>query len=43
MASVIQIIGAATIAVGFGIVYPPLGIMIAGLLALLFGISLEKK
>jgi hypothetical protein len=43
MASVIQIIGAITIAVGFGAIFPPLGIMVAGLLALLFGISLEKK
>jgi hypothetical protein len=43
MASVIQILGAVTIAVGFAIIYLPLGFMVAGLLALLFGISLEKK
>jgi hypothetical protein len=43
MASVIQIIGAVTIAVGFGVIFLPLGIMVAGLMALLFGISLEKK
>ena len=43
MASSIQIIGALTLSVGVGLVYPPAGIMVAGILALVFGISLEKK
>jgi hypothetical protein len=43
MASSIQIIGALTLSVGVGLVYPPAGIIVAGILALVFGISLEKK
>jgi hypothetical protein len=43
MASSIQIIGALTFSVGVGLVYPPAGIIVAGILALVFGISLEKK
>ena len=43
MASWIQIVGALTLAFGVGLVYPPAGIIVAGILALVFGISLEKK
>jgi hypothetical protein len=43
MASSIQIIGALSVAVGVGLVYLPAGIIVAGILALVFGISLEKK
>ena len=43
MASSIQIIGALTVALGVGLVYLPAGIIVAGILALVFGISLEKK
>jgi hypothetical protein len=43
MASSIQIIGALTLSVGVGLVFLPAGIIVAGILALVFGISLEKK
>jgi hypothetical protein len=43
MASLVQIIGAFLVSVGVGIVFPPAGIVIAGALAIVFGISLEKK
>jgi hypothetical protein len=43
MASSIQIVGALGISVGVGLVYLPAGIIVAGILALVFGISLEKK
>ena len=43
MASLIQIIGAVLVSVGVGIVFLPAGMIIAGALAIVFGISLEKK
>lgn len=43
IATIVQITGAAIIALGIGLVFPPAGIITAGILALLFGISLEKR
>jgi hypothetical protein len=43
MASLIQVLGAVLVSVGVGIVFPPAGMIIAGALAIVFGISLEKK
>jgi hypothetical protein len=43
MASLIQIAGATLVSIGVGIVFPPAGIVMAGALAIVFGISLEKK
>jgi len=43
MASLIQVVGAVLVSVGVGIVFLPAGIIIAGALAIVFGISLEKK
>lgn len=43
MASWIQIAGAVLLSVGVGLVFLPAGIMVAGVLAIAFGISLENK
>lgn len=43
IASTVQVVGALGVAVGVGLIFPPAGIIIAGLLAIAFGISLEKK
>ena len=43
MANTVQVIGAISVAVGVGLIFPPAGIITAGLLAIVFGISLEKK
>lgn len=43
MASWIQITGAVLFSVGVGLVFVPAGIIVAGALAMAFGISLEKK
>jgi hypothetical protein len=43
MASSIQIIGAALVSLGVSFVFPPAGLVVAGALAIVFGISLEKK
>ena len=43
MASWIQITGALLFSVGVGLIFIPAGIIVAGALAIAFGISLEKK
>lgn len=43
MASSVQILGAILVSLGVGIVLPPAGIVVAGILTIVFGISLEKK
>jgi hypothetical protein len=43
MASWIQITGAVLFSFGVGLVFAPAGIIVAGALAIAFGISLEKK
>jgi len=43
MATALQAIGATAIAVGAGIIYLPAGIIIGGLFAVAFGITLEKN
>jgi hypothetical protein len=42
-ASTIQVIGAVSVAVGVSFIFLPAGLIIAGLLAIAFGISLENK
>ncbi len=42
-ATIIQITGATLIAVGAGIIFPPLGLIVAGVAALTFGIALERN
>jgi hypothetical protein len=43
MASLIQIAGAILVSIGLGIIFLPAGMIMAGALAIVFGISLEKK
>lgn len=43
MATILQVSGAALIALGAGLIFPPLGIILAGAGALVFGIALERK
>lgn len=42
-ATILQAAGAAIVAIGIGLIYPPAGVISAGILAILFGISLERK
>jgi hypothetical protein len=42
-ATILQIAGATLISVGAALVYLPLGIILAGTAALLFGIALERS
>jgi hypothetical protein len=43
MASLIQIAGAILLSIGLGVIFLPAGMIMAGALAIVFGISLEKK
>jgi hypothetical protein len=42
MANSIQITGAALIAIGVGLIFPPLGVIVAGVLTLVFGVAMER-
>jgi hypothetical protein len=42
MAIMAQIVGAILIALGAGLIYPPVGVIIAGIFAILFGIAIER-
>jgi hypothetical protein len=42
-ATILQILGAALISVGAAFVYLPLGIILAGVATLIFGIALERS
>lgn len=42
MAIMAQILGAILVALGAGLIYPPAGVVIAGVFAILFGIALER-
>lgn len=42
MANIIQIAGATLTAIGVGLIYPPLGIIIAGVFTLVFGVAMER-
>jgi hypothetical protein len=42
MAILAQTLGATAIAVGAGLIYPPAGVIIAGIFAILFGIAIER-
>lgn len=39
----VQVAGVVTIAVGAGMIYPPAGVILAGVFAVLIGISLERN
>lgn len=43
LATILQVTGVALVALGAGLFYPPLGIILAGVGALVFGIALERK
>jgi hypothetical protein len=42
MATALQVAGAAAVAVGFGVIWLPLGLIFAGVFALAFGIAIER-
>ena len=42
LANIIQVSGAILLSLGVGLIFPPAGVMVAGVLAILFGISLER-
>jgi hypothetical protein len=43
MATILQVLGALSISIGAGLIFPPLGIILAGVFSLLFGLALERK
>jgi hypothetical protein len=43
MATALQIAGAASVVIGLGMVWLPLGFICAGTFALLFGIAIERQ
>jgi hypothetical protein len=42
-ANTLQVTGEVAIAIGVGLIFLPAGLVVAGLAAILFGISLENK
>jgi hypothetical protein len=42
MAIISQILGAILVALGVGLIFPPAGVVVAGVFAMLFGIALER-
>jgi hypothetical protein len=42
-AMILQAVGSAAVALGVGFIFPPAGVIVAGLLAILIGISLERR
>lgn len=42
-AMILQAAGSVVIAIGVGLIYPPAGVIAAGLLSVVIGISLERK
>lgn len=40
---VVQAIGGVIVALGFAVIYRPLGVIVAGALAILFGVALERS
>lgn len=43
IATLFQIVGIVTVAIGCGLVYPPAGVIILGIGVLLFGLALERS
>jgi hypothetical protein len=43
LANIIQVAGAVVVSLGVGLIFPPAGVIVAGVLAIVFGISLEKS
>lgn len=42
-ATILQAAGAVAMAIGIGLIFPPAGIIAAGLFSVLIGISLERR
>jgi|TARA_R110000803_G_scaffold179094_1_gene241528 hypothetical protein len=42
LANIIQVSGAVLLSLGVGLIFPPAGVIVAGILAIVFGISLER-
>jgi hypothetical protein len=43
VATILQIVGVTAVAVGAGLVYLPLGVIVAGVGCVLFGIAIERS
>lgn len=43
MSDIVQVSGAALVTIGAGLIFIPAGFIVGGILAILIGISLERK
>jgi len=43
MGTILQVIGAATISIGLGLMWLPLGVVMAGFLTVMFGIAMGRN
>lgn len=43
LANVLQIGGIAAVAIGAGLIFPPAGLIVAGVGAVVFGLALERE
>jgi hypothetical protein len=43
LATILQVTGVALVAIGAGLIFPPLGIILAGVGATVFGLAMERK
>jgi hypothetical protein len=43
MATILQVLGALSISIGAGLIFPPAGLILAGVFSVLFGLALERK
>jgi hypothetical protein len=43
LATILQVTGVSLVAIGAALIYPPLGIILAGVGALVFGLAVERK
>ena len=43
LATILQVTGVALVAIGAGLIFPPLGVILAGVGAVVFGLAMERK
>lgn len=43
MAEILQVVGALLISIAVLVIFPPAGLIVAGLFAIAFGVALERK
>lgn len=43
LATILQVTGVALVAIGAGLIFPPLGIILAGAGAIVFGLAMERS